>query len=249
MRYNGVNAVRVSVLGLLLLLVAGCGTKGDTKSAPEADAPPLERPRRIAMFAISEPPVLTAANLGGAKMLLGGVGRILEEQEAATKTTQFTQAIRKHDVAVGQTLQQALIQQLAQVGFEVSLIESPNRAPADPDSFDYSTVKVTADAIMHAWFTHSRYISYRTSLSYKPQLNTVIRLVSTRSNEDLVYQYMYYGADTNSLSETTIPSDNKYHFKSFDALIANAGVAAEALMAGARATGAQFSDWLRTQYF
>ena len=209
MRWHRLGA---GVVGIGLLL-SGCA------STRPAEAPkPRAAIRSVAMVPIAEPGMYSLGRRGGLTAMFGLAGQLVEGHDTALKSTAFGRRMIELKPAVGAELARVLDEQLSSAGYTTSVMADVAAAGPNPDEFDYAKLKTDADAILHVWVIDAGVYSHASSLSYKPRLNVGMRLVSTRDSEELLYQYIYYGADARTLSDETIPADPKYAYLTFEAL-------------------------------
>ena len=100
----------------------------------------------------------------------------------------------------------------------------------------------------HGWVTEAGAFSLFSSLVYRPQLNLKVRLVPRAFPEEALYALsVTYGADSGKADDDSVPSDAKYAFKDFDAIMANLPEVAESLNVGARAVANQIANQIRRE--
>lgn len=136
---------------------------------------------------------------------------------------------------------EALKRELNAQGFEASTLEGVPRPSKDPDNIDYDHLP-SADPVLHVYFSEMGMLSSRFSLDYLPKVNVYAALIKP-GDEDYIYQEaIRYGVDAGSQDETwSVPSDPRFRWPSFDALINMPEVVVQSYEAGVDALAARIA--------
>src|SRR5262249_60893868 len=88
---------------------------------------------------------------------------------------------------------------------------------------DYGKVPAAdADALLHIAVRMVGYVAYNiTDPDFRPYLLADVRLVSAKTRAVLYSEQVMFGYQNPLMSATQLPSDRKYYFKDFSALMAD----------------------------
>ena len=103
----------------------------------------------------------------------------------------------------------------------------------DPSDVNYASLP-TKGAVVHAWFDDVGMFSPPFKSEYLPKMNVVVRLLYPQDREYIYDERLHYGIDASDDKSKTwsLPSDPKYRFSNFDALINNVDTVVEGFDAG-----------------
>ena len=242
---NKTTFATITNLLVLMLVVTGCANQ-NRSAQPEVRKIAV---KKIAILPIKEPRDLALGKRGGPLAFLPG-GRAWSKLEMSGKSSQFARGMRELNLKLGRDITNALRDNLEKHGFEVVILtDNLVRAnPDDPEDMRYDKIKTDADAILNVWVTEAGAFSLFSSLVYQPQLNLEVRLVPRALPEEVLYALsITYGADSGKADNDSVPSDAKYAFKDYDAIMANLPQVAESLNVGAQAMANQIANQIRRE--
>jgi hypothetical protein len=230
---------RLAMWLVLTLILAGCA--GQNRHTQQEVSKILVK--KIAILPIKERQTFTLGNRVGPFAFLPGAG-LWNGLGMAEKSKEFAIKMREFNVTLGREITQALSDNLGQHGFEtVILTDNKIRAsPENPAEIRYHRIVTDADAILNVWIKEAGAFSVLSSVSYQPQLNLEVRLVSKLSEEFLYKLSIDYGANSGKTGDDSIPSDPKYRYKDYDTIMGKLPELVEALHFGAQALADQIAN-------
>ncbi len=218
----------------LVALVSGCGTQ------QRVVAPSVNRAvvKKIAIIPIKNPRHFEVDKRGGPLSLLPG-GKIWRELETSGKSSAFTRRMRELGFTnIGEELTARVSEHLEKRGYQTTVLSGARIRidPDDPGDIEYEKIATDADAILNVWIQEVGAFSVLSSLVYRPQLNLGVTLIGVGPDGEEFYdETIVYGAHAGSPDQDEIPSDKKFEYKDYDALMARAPEAVESLQIGVAA--------------
>lgn len=216
----------VLLLSAAALLIGGCG------SAPPRPPIPF---KAIALVPVLSPAKLYTDN----RMVPLPVLPVLIASSIANraKSAEFSRQMEKSRSEMGPQFTRMLLEELQARGFAVHVLEGIARPPTDPEGIDYATLP-TQDAVLHVYFNDVSMESSRLSSSYLPRVNVDVVFLPRGDRPDDGTSLSYrYGADASDDGKSwSIPSDPKYRFPDFGALVSRAADVSESWQKAMRET-------------
>ena len=199
-----------------LLLLACLLTLGGCAARKPATPRPIFK--NIAVVPVTSPASVYTENRMFAAPILPAL--IATSVANRAKSRDFDQHMDKARRSLGPDFTQILVDALRAKGLSAYAWDAMPRDPKAPDNIEYSKLP-TDDAVLHVWFNDLAMDSPRTSSDYLPRVNVDAYFFPSRAAVDdhQTYFYFRYGADAGGQKPWSIPSDAKYRFPSFDALI------------------------------
>ncbi|RTQ31926.1 hypothetical protein EJP69_24935 [Variovorax gossypii] len=131
------------------------------------------------------------------------------------KSSDFDKLMETARRDMGPKLTVALVRELIAQGYDAQVLEGVVRPANSPDRIDYSRLPTT-DPVLHIYLNEVGMYSARFSMDYVPRVNLSAYLLRP-SNEDEIYsETIYYGADSNGNTSSSIPADARHHWSSFN---------------------------------
>jgi hypothetical protein len=232
-----INISWLAVLALVvsLVVISGCASKNTV--AEKIESPPVPI-KTIAILPIQTPQVFTLEKSENALILFGIIGISIHQASVAAKNDGFGKKMREYSVPLGSNLMRSLEQGLLAQNYEVVVLRDQDMGLADPSDFD-------ADAIVHVIIKSAGVSSPHRSLSYKPQLNVDVNVISTKDQNKIDDWSVDYGADASKLDYGNIPADPKFAWASYDLLMQKIPDVVEGLQLGASQLGGHIAKTLR----
>lgn len=196
------SATRVFSCLVVLALLGGC-------ASPRK---PPENIKQVMLLPVAPVEKLYTENKG---VPIGVLWQSLADRQKSTAFTGNMEATRN---SMALALTNALLKELKASGFDAKLLEGVTRSPDSPDNIDYTKLP-TAHPVLHVYFEDVGMYSSRFSLDYIPRVNVTADLVRPGDKKSFYSDTIYYGADSRGESPTSIPSDPRYKWASFSALI------------------------------
>lgn len=211
-------------LAAAVMALAGCASR------PVSPPPAF---KAIAVIPVASPESIYTQN----RMLAAPLIPVLIAGSVANriKTNEFNERMTAARVAFGPKFTHILIEELRAQGFSAYAFDRFARDPAAPDNIDYAALP-TDDAVLHVWFSDLSLDSPRTSTDYLPRVNVDASFYPKRDAFDhQTYFYFRYGTDASgSARPWSIPSETKYRYPNFEALMSRADEVAESWHVAAR---------------
>lgn len=229
------------LVALLCAAVLGCASKS-AKPTAEPRKPTI---KTIAILPVQEPHRYTLEKAPGGLMLLGVLGVVLESAITSDKSDQFGKRMKSHQNLLGKDLFDSLITSLREQGYEIVDLRDQDMGYVEPGDYDYNKVKTDADAILHVWIDRMGAASPASRITYRPQLNVNVRLLSQIDHEIWYDEGFDYGSDAHKADWGNLPADAKYSWGTFEKLLAGIPELVDGLQVGARALGAHIPKQLR----
>jgi len=223
-------ALRKAILAAAAL-VAGCG------GAPSQQFDPKGEPlRTIALIAVPSPVQYEAVDYGGKAGMFGAIGGAVIAADAKTMTEALTKATKAASFDYGREMQAALTERLKRAGFKGVVVRAEREAPKELIA-DYAKIPAAdADALLDVDARMVGYATYNINdPDFRPYLTADVRLVSAKTRAVLYSERIMFGYQNPYMSATQLPSDRKYYFKDFSALMADKPRALEGWRQGTRA--------------
>lgn len=170
-------------------------------------------------------------------------------QQAKSRRKQriFQQKLDVARGAMGEKLTGALLHELAAAGFKVSLLDGVKRTPDDMDGIDFTTL-TTLDAPLHVTFSDVGMYRRHPFSDFEPRVNARAFLKASPDAKGWVTgDYFFYGVDARGDMDWTIPSEPKYRYASWDALLDGADAVAESFERAIDAIAQRITRQLRAQ--
>lgn len=214
--------LKITTLFYFITFSFGCVTIPQQSFDKSENSDPI---KTIAMVEIQDPKEISVFNLGGVGMLFGIFGAAAQIEDAKKKTEIFSGRMQDLELDIGNNLTTHLKTNLAQSGYEVSILEG-NKPTIKENNFDYQDINTDADAILHVWFNSVGYLSPPDSLDYKPRVIVHSALISAKDKSQKYYQIFAYGPSFGTREEIVhLNNDEQFEYGSFDTLIENASQA------------------------
>jgi hypothetical protein len=220
-----------NVIVATALLLAGCG------GAPSQQFDPKGEPlKTIALISVPSPVQYEAVDYGGKAGMFGALGGAAIAADAKTMSEALTKATKAASFDYGREMQAAMTERLRQAGFKVVVVRAEREAPNALVS-DYAKVPAgDADALLDVDARMVGYATYNINdPDFRPYLTADVRLVSAKTRAVLYSERIMFGYQNPYMSATQLPSDRKYYFKDFGALMADKPRALEGWRQGTRA--------------
>src|SRR5262249_13038999 len=215
----------------LAVLSAGC-----VGVSPQQFNPQGEPLKAIALIDVPNPAQYQASDYGSKAAMFGAVGGVAIALDAKTMSETLTAAAKEASFDYGREMQAAVTERLRRAGFKVVMVRAEREAPNAPIP-DYGKVPAAdADALLDI---DARMVGYAsasiTDSDFRPYLHADVRLVSAKTRAVLYSEQVMFGYQNPFMSATQLPSDRKYYFKDFGALMADKPRAFEGWRQGTRA--------------
>lgn len=224
------NSLRTATL-CLAALIAGCG--GVTLQQFDPKSEPI---RTIALISVPNPVQYEATDYGSKAGVFGAIGGAAIAADAKTMSETLTKAAREANFDYSREMQAAVTERLKRVGYKVIVVRAERGTPKELVA-DYAKVPAAdADALLDIDARTVGYVSYNINdPDFRPYLLADVRLVSAKTRAVLYSEQVMFGYHNPYMSATQLPSDNKYYFKDFTALMADKPRAFEGWRQGAGA--------------
>lgn len=228
---------------LICCLLSGCAgvqfVQFDrTKSAP----------RSIALVSVVQPKKISVVNMGGAAGAFGLVGGLVQAGINEDNSNTYTDMAKKNNVSFSEMVTSSLSKQLEAKGYAVILANDVTvPLTVDEKDFDYSSITVKTDAILHVWYTVNGYISPPNSTSYQPWIVINARFIDGKSKAKLYIRTLmtcgwpYKNKDETKV-EAVVACGEKYRYSSFDDLTNNFQQSVEGLRDCIQQIAAQIAE-------
>lgn len=213
--YTSIPPIRATRRIGLLLLVGMLALVGCASRKPATPRPAF---KEIAVVPVMSPEsVYTENRMFAAPILPAMIATSISNR---AKSRGFDQHMASARQSLGPRFTQMLVEALRAKGLSAHVWDTMPRDPRAPDNIEYAKLP-TDDAVLHVWFNDLAMDSPRTSSDYLPRMNVDGYFFPTRTaaEEHQTYFYFRYGADASGQKPWSIPSDAKYRFPNFDALI------------------------------
>jgi len=224
------NSLRTATL-CLATLIAGCGgvnlQQFDPKGVPI---------RTIALISVPNPDQYEAVDYGSKASMFGAIGGVAIAAEAKTMSETLTKAAREVNFDYSREMQAAVTERLKRAGYKVVVVRAERGTPKELVA-DYAKVPAAdADALLDIDARMVAYVSYNINdPDFRPYLLADVRLVSAKTRAVLYSEQVMFGYHNPLISATQLPSDKKYYFKDFTALMADKPRAFEGWRQGTQA--------------
>jgi hypothetical protein len=228
------GSLRTAALGLTVLAV-GCATGGATL---QQFNPQGETLKTIALISVPNPVQYTAVDYGGKAGLFGAIGGAAIAADAKTMSETLTKTASDARFDYGREMQAALVDRLKRAGFKVVMVRA-----------EYAKVPSgEADALLDVDARIVGYATYNiTDPDFRPYVSADVRLVSARTRAVLYSEQIMFGYHNPFMSATQLPSDKKYYFKDFNALMADKPRALEGMREGTKVIADHVAQRLTTK--
>jgi curli biogenesis system outer membrane secretion channel CsgG len=238
------GSLRTAALGLTVLAV-GCATGGATL---QQFNPQGETLKTIALISVPNPVQYTAVDYGGKAGLFGAIGGAAIAADAKTMSETLTKTASDARFDYGREMQAALVDRLKRAGFKVVMVRAEREAPHALVA-DYAKVPSgEADALLDVDARIVGYATYNiTDPDFRPYVSADVRLVSARTRAVLYSEQIMFGYHNPFMSATQLPSDKKYYFKDFNALMADKPRALEGMREGTKVIADHVAQRLTTK--
>jgi hypothetical protein len=223
------KSFRTAAVGLAVL-IAGCG--GVTLQQFDPKGEPI---RTIALISVPNPLQYEATDPSVGSMF-GAIGGVAIAAEAKTMSETLTKAAREANFDYGREMQAAVAERLKRAGYKVVVVRAERGTPKEL-VVDYAKVPASdADALLDIDARMVGYVTYNIAdRDFRPWLLADVRLVSVKTRAVLYSEQVMFGYHNPYMSATQLPSDKKYYFKDFTALMADKPRAFEGWRQGTRA--------------
>lgn len=204
--------------------------------------PTNEQIKTIGLLSPSSPNDYNIKILHSIAGAFGLIGGIVEETSNANKSNQFKKSVG--DVTrISKQLDNEIVQSLEAANYKV--INIPVKREKQDFLPNYSVVQSNADAYLDVVIENVGYFANDPFSPYIPTLRVKAHLVSAKDNKVLFSENLTYGEEWPGKKSIDIPSPDKYSYKSFNDLLANANEAREGLTYGIRPLATQLASELK----
>ena len=160
------------------------------------------------------------------------VGVLWQAIADRAKSSDFNERMSATRVAVAPRLTKALERELQAQGFEVSVLEGVPRPAGDPDDVDYARLP-GREPVLHVYFSEMGMLSSRLNFDYLPKINVGAALITPGDDDYFYKERIYYGVEAGAPDESwSVPSDPRFKWPSFDALVDKPEMVVESYEAG-----------------
>ncbi|HEX9450873.1 MAG TPA: hypothetical protein VF934_05615 [Burkholderiales bacterium] len=211
---------------LIILVLDGCSHK-----LQRPDHGPL---MKIAMMPVGNPREFEVANDNFFARFWGPASLVMFT-ENKRKSTVFAEKMRSEQMAMGEKLTKALLEELSRQGYEVELIERAQAKADDPDDIDYTRIHADG-AVLHVWIQDIGMDSSVWRTDYLPRLTVAVNLIYPMDEEFLYEEWLYYGSEAKEGKNWSVPGKPRYRFASFEEMLNNPDQIVENFDDGIRAT-------------
>src|SRR5215510_11033623 len=210
------NSLRTATL-CLAVLIAGCS--GVTLQQFDPKREPI---RTIALISVPNAVQYEATDYGSKAGMFGAIGAAAMTVDAKTMSEALTKAAREANFDYSREMQAAVTERLKRAGYKVVVVRAERGTPKELVA-DYAKVPVAdADALLDIDARHVGYTTYNIyDPDFRPYLLADVRLVSAKTRAVLYSEQVMFGYHNPYMSATQLPSDKKYYFKDFTALMAD----------------------------
>jgi len=236
------KSFRTAALGLAVLS-AGCA--GVSSQQFDSQGEPL---KTIALINVPNPVQYEAVDWGSKAGMFGAVGGVAIQADAKTMSEALTKAAKEASFDYSREMQTAVAERLRRAGFKLVMVRAEREAP-NALILDYGKVPAAdADALLDIDARTVGYASYNIAdPDFRPYLRADVRLVSAKTRAVLYSEQVMFGYQNPYMSGTQLPSDRKYYFKDFSALMADKSRAFEGWRQGTRAIADHIAQRLPAQ--
>jgi hypothetical protein len=229
-------------LSISMAVLSGCTTTGKKQ---EVEEPRYEPIKKIAILPIQNPLRYTLDKSGSALILFGIIGQSIHRADIAAKNDGFGNKMQDFKLSIADELMQSLEQGLAAQNYEVIVLRDQNMGFAKPEDFDYQKVTTDADAVIHVIFTEMGVASPLRSITYKPQLNLDVKIISMKDRRKIDDWSIEYGANAGKPDDENIPADPKYAWGNYEVLMQKIPEVVEGLQQGTKMIGPHIAKTMR----
>jgi hypothetical protein len=225
------KSLRTATVGFVAALAAGCGGVSSQQFNPQG-----QTIRTIALISVPNPAQYDAVDYGGKAGMFGAVGGAVIAADAKTMSEALTKAAKDASFDYSREMQAAVAERLKRAGYKVVVVRAERGAPNTLVS-DYAKVPTgDADALLDIDARMVGYTTYNINdPDFRPNIQADVRLVSAKTRAVLYSEQVMFGYHNPYMSATQLPSDKKYYFKDFTALMADKPRAFEGWRQGTRA--------------
>src|SRR5262245_33615952 len=214
----------------LAVLSAGCG--GVTLQQFDPKGEPI---KTIALISVPNPDQYEAVDYGSPAGMFGAIGGAAIAAEAKTMSETLTKAAREANFDYSREMQAAVTERLKRAGYKVVVVRAERGTPKELVG-DYA--KVPRTPMRCSTSTRAWWAILATNINdpeFRPYLLAEVRLVSAKTRTVLYSEQLMFGYHNPLMSATQLPSDKKYYFKDFTALMADKPRAFEGWRQGTQA--------------
>ena len=226
--------LRILLSATTLLLAAACSTQ------PKVIAP---KPviKSIAIIPATNPANYTLENVSAVQFVIP-LAATFNYLDSKQKAKTFNEKLATRPASLGPSFTEEVAKSLRALGYQVQILEGVLRPPGNLDNVDYAKIVTTADAVLHVQFTQVGLFSTRSSANYVPRVNAYGTLFVKGRADYLYDEQVYYGVDATSSALWSIPSDPKFAYTSFDAVLSGIDEVQNAFQIGAYAVGKRIAE-------
>lgn len=210
----------------IVLTLGGCSHK-----LQQPDHGPL---RKIAVLPVSNPHEFEVAN-DNFFVRFFGLASLAMSMENRRKSKTFAEKMRSEQMAMGQKMTKAILEELPRQGYEVELIERVDGKGDDPEDIDYTTIHADG-AVLHVWIQDIGMDSSVLRNDYLPRLTVAVRLIYPLDQQFLYEEWLYYGSEAKEGKNWSVAGKPRYRFASFEEMLNNPDQIVENFDDGIRAT-------------
>lgn len=232
--FQGTQMLRFLLAATTLLFATACSTH------PKVIAP---KPviKSIAIIPATSPANYTLENVSAVQFVIP-LAATFNYLDSKQKAKAFNEKLAARPASLGPSFSEEVARSLRLLGYEVQVLEGVLRPPGDLDNVDYAKIVTTADAVLHVQLTEVGLFSPRSSSNYVPRVNAYGTLFVKGRADYLYDQQVYYGVDATSSKAWSIPSDPRFAYNSFDAVLSNIDEVQNAFQVGTYAISKRIAE-------
>jgi len=217
-----------------------------TSSCAHQPKPVAYKPdiKSIAIIPATDPTAYTLENVSAVQFVIP-LAATVNYMDSKEKAKQFNAKMLARQVSLGPIFIEAVASSLRSYGYQVQILEGISRPPDDIDDVDYEKVSTTADAVLHLRFKEVGLFSPRGSVNYLPRVNANGTLFVIGRQDSLYDEDIYYGVDARKGNAWAIDSDEKFAYRTFEAVMANLDEISNAFEVGTREVSRRVSERVR----
>jgi len=142
--------------------------------------------------------------------------------------------MRGEQMAMGQKMTKALLEELPRYGYEVELIERAPGKADDPDDIDYTRIHADG-AVLHVWIQDIGWILRYGEKTTSPPDRCGDSYIPT-DERPMYEEWLYYGSEAKEGKNWSVPGQPRYRFAGFEEMLSNPDQIVENFDDGIRAT-------------
>jgi hypothetical protein len=187
--------------------------------------------RRIGIAPLGVPEQLQVKIMNPIGAGFGVVGNLIESHRTATASAEVTGVLSKAHYNFGSALSDAIAVAMRKAGFTVTCVDG-SRTKSEREKFlsRYPQQKAQVDAYLDVYSPYFGFQAPQSSADYRPRVELIARLVSSRDGSTLFQNHIVYGTHTSDDEDAIlVRADDNVSFRDRTALEANPASTARAL--------------------